>query len=174
MKRTFIAVMASAAVALALTGCATDVEIKPLAGVADPDVVARDGTTEVRIGDTRADLEHEYGMTQGPGDCAPRLPEQPALSPVFRGDELVLLWADPPLRTPEGISVGSPVSTLDQTYPDGIELVAPAQEQRFDGLLVTGGDHAYLFLHDQSTVQKVIVGSAEHATLLFHEGFGTC
>jgi hypothetical protein len=160
-------------VALVLTGSASGVDIRPLAKATGPDVVTAAGTAKIRIGDTSADLQSEHGMVQGPGDCAPRLPDQPAASPVLHDDRLVLLWASPPLHTPEGVGVGSAVSTLEQAYPDGTRLTAE-QDYGFDGLLVPAGDHAYLFLHDQTIVQKLIVGSAEHAVLLFRDGFGTC
>jgi len=71
--------------------------------------------------------------------------------------------------------VGDPVAQARATHPEAEELTAPAGSFRFDGLIATvGGDRAYLFLHDHDTVQKVVVGFAEHARRLFHDGFGTC
>lgn len=116
---------------------------------------------------------------QDPGDCAPRLPEHPALSPVFEGDRLVLLWVDPPLRTPAGLMVGSPVAAVRAAHPEAEELPAPAVPYQFPGLIVPvagpgGAGHAYLFLHDQQTVQKLIIGYEQHARRLYHERFGVC
>jgi hypothetical protein len=179
MKRTITVILAAGLVVLGLTGGATALTPSPAAespaaGVADPDVVTPQGLAQIQVGDTGTDLERDHGLTQRAGDCAPRLPDHPAASPVFDNDRLVLLWADPPLRTPEGITVGTPVTTLEEIHPDGEHLNAAPGTYRFDGVLVADGTHAYLFLHDGTTVQKLIVGSAAHAQLLFDEGFGTC
>src|SRR5690606_19077567 len=111
-----------------------------------------------------ADLERDHGLTQGPGDCAPRLPDHPEISPVLdRDDRLVLVWVNPPLQTAEGIGVGTPVDVVRRVHPGAEELRAPPGTQRFDGLLVTVGDRAYLYLHDGAEVRKVIVGFADYA-----------
>jgi hypothetical protein len=174
MKRTLMVVVASAIAALALAGGARAVGSAPAPQPVGPGPVTPQGVGDLRVGDTRTDLARDHGLTQRPGDCAPRLPDHPAVSPVFDRDRLVLLWADAPLRTPDGVGVGTPVAALSATYPAGEQLPAP-DEFRFDGLLVPGsGGNAYLFLHDGTTVQKVIAGSAEHARLLFHHDVGTC
>jgi hypothetical protein len=182
MKRTIAVILAAGLIVLGLTASTTAVTSSPggvndaasPGGVTDPDVVTTQGLAQIQVGDARAGLARDRGLTQRAGDCAPRLPDHPAASPVFDNDRLVLLWADPPLHTPEGIAVGTPVTTLHEVHPEGEHLPAEPGTHRFDGVLVADGAHAYLFLHDGTTVQKMIVGSAEHARLLFDEGFGTC
>src|SRR5690606_19074100 len=121
-----------------------------------PVVVDHQGYGTIRFGDTRAELERDHGLTQGTGDCAPRLPDHPELSPVLdRNDRLVLVCVNPPLQTPEGIGVGTPVDAVRRAHPDAEELAAPPGTQRFDGLLVTVDDRAYLYLHDGTEVRKV-------------------
>jgi hypothetical protein len=94
--------------------------------------------------------------------------------PVFVAGRLALVWADPPLRTPEGIAVGSPVADARRVYPAASNLAPPAGSYRFSGLLTTQRDRAYLFLHDGRAVQKVIVGYATHARRVFVEGYTGC
>jgi hypothetical protein len=161
-----------------LVGCGDTANPAP-AATEDPRVVSHLGRLEIQFGDTRAELQHDQGMVQRAGDCAPRLPGNPALSPVFDRDRLVLLWVDPPLRTPSGVMVGTPVDQVLEAYPEIEELPEPSRPFQFRGLLAevdTPGadDRAYLFLHDQNAVQKVIVGYEQDARRLFHEQFGTC
>lgn len=175
MNRARVTLAMVTALLAALAGCAGDTATRPLAsGQADPLVVSHEGVADIRFGDSRAELADEHGLTQGTGDCAPVLPDHPNVSPVFDQGQLVLLWADPPLHTPEGIAVGTDLATVRATHPEAESLSAPQETYRFDGLLATEHDRAYLFLHDHSQVQKVIIGFAEHARLLFEEGFGTC
>lgn len=165
--------LAAAMIMVGLVGCG---------GAPDPaastptaaDVVSTEGLGPIRFGEAREDLEREHGLVQRSGDCMPRLPAYPSASPVLDGDRLVLLWAEPPLRTPDGLTVGSPVTQVRQAYPEAQELAAPPESFQFDGLLVPVDDRAYLFLHDQDRVQKLIVGYERHARLLFTESFGTC
>jgi hypothetical protein len=174
MGRTLAGVMAAVIVAAGLAGCTGTADPAPAAATESPEVVSYQGLAGIRFGDSRTELAGEHGMVQASGDCAPQLPSYAGASPVFDDDRLVLLWADPPLHTPEGGAVGSPVATVNATYPEAEPLTAPLGSFQFDGLLVTSGDRAYLFLHDGTTVQKLIVGYEEHARLLFNEGFGTC
>jgi hypothetical protein len=174
MGRTLVGVMAAVTLAAGLAGCTGTADPAPAAATESPEVVSYQGLGGIRFGDSRTDLASEHGMVQASGDCAPRLPSYAGASPVFDGDRLVLLWADPPLHTPESIAVGAPVATVDATYPGAEPLTAPPGSFHFDGLLVTSGDRGYLFLHDGTTVQKLIAGYEEHARLLFDEGFGTC
>lgn len=175
MGRTLTGIMAAVMFAAGLVGCTGTRDPVPTATAAgDRQVVSHEGLAGIRFGATRADLARDHGLIDAPDDCAPQLPSYPGASPVFDGDRLVLLWADPPLRTPEGIAVGSPVGAVNDAHPDAEPLTAPPESFRFDGLLVTSGDRALLFLHDGTTVQKLIVGYDEHARRLFHEGFGTC
>jgi hypothetical protein len=174
MNRAIAVILAMSLAALGLGAATAVAQTTSPVQVVDPDVVTPQGLARIEIGDARADLQRDHGLAQRPGDCAPRLPDHPSASPVFDDDRLVLLWADPPLRTPDGIAVGTPVTEVRSTHPDAEPLTAPPGSYRFDGLLAVNGDRAYLFLHDGDTVQKLVVGSAEHARALFHEGFGTC
>lgn len=175
MRYGVLIALAATVFAGALVGCGGVDDPTTAAQYSDGrQVVTSTGLPEIEIGASRADLVRDQGLTQGPGDCAPLLPNRPAASPVFEDDRLVLLWANPPLRTPDGVAVGSPVVALRAQYPDAEPLSAAPGSHQYDGLLVTVDEHAYLFLHDQQQVQKLIVGSAEHARRLFHEGFGTC
>jgi hypothetical protein len=85
-----------------------------------------------------------------------------------------MLWAEPPLATPHGIAVGTPVGVVRQAHPGAEELAAPPGRRRYGGLLAVTGDRAYLYLHDGATVRKLIIGYAEHCRRLFEEGFGAC
>lgn len=175
LRRRFTAAVLTALLLTTAAGCAASAPAAtPTAPPTSDPVVDLQGFADIRFGDQRDRLEQEHALTQQPGACAPTLPGHPELSPVFADDRLVLLWVNPPGRTPEGVGVGSPVDAVQQHYPDGQELTAPADSGRFDGLLVTVNDRAYLFLHDGATVQKLIIGYADYARLLFEEGFGTC
>lgn len=170
MYRVISAVATALVVTLGLAGAGgAQPEIRN-----DSPVVTAAGLPDVRVGDTRTTLVHEQDLRQRPGDCSPRLPEYPSVSPVFDDDELVLLWADPPVRTPDGIGVGSPVDEVRAVYPDTEALRAPEGSYQFDGLLADAGERASLFLHDGDQVQKVIVGYDAHLQRLFQDGFGTC
>jgi hypothetical protein len=158
----------------AVVACTGQAESAEPAEPTGPAVVSDEGLGGIEFGQARADLEREYGLTEQPGDCAPRLPSYPGVSPVFEDGRLVLLWAEPPLETPHGIAVGTPVGVVRDTHPRAEELAAPAGSFRFDGLLAVTGDRAYLYLHDGVTVRKLIVGYAEHCRRLFEDGFGTC
>lgn len=180
MSRAVVVVMVMVA-AVGLAGCGDRADPAGPApessaeATGDPGVVSDLGLAGIRFGDTRADLARDHDLQEpGPGECAPTLPEHPQASPVFHAGRLVLLWVDPPLHTPAGIMVGSPVPAARAAYPGAEELAAPPESYRFDGLLAPVGDRAYLFLHDGERVQKVIVGYQEYARALFEEGFGTC
>lgn len=175
MRRRQIAVLVMFAIAaVGLAGSGGTAPPTARSEPSDADVVRDTGLATVELGATRAELAREHGLTQGEGDCAPRLPEYASASPVLADDRLVLLWAHPPLRTPEGLAVGSPVGDVRAAHPDAEELTAPPGSYRFDGLLAEVDDRAYLFLHDQERVQKLVVGYADAARHLFHDGFGTC
>lgn len=177
MRRTHAVVIGAALLAMTagLVGAAGSGQPVPAATQLNQPVVTPDGLSGVEFGEDRAALTRDHGLRQGPGDCAPRLPEQPAVSPVLDRDRLVLLWADPPVQTSDGFSVGTPIAQVRAAYPQAEELTAPSGSYRFDGTLVRlDGDRAYLFLHDQQQVQKLIVGYEHHARLLFSDGFGTC
>jgi hypothetical protein len=173
MRRQAILIMVILA---GLAGCSGTADPVPAAlSTADPQLVSHLGWAGIQFGDSRADLARDHGLIQRPGDCAARLPESPALSLVLDGDRLVLLWADPPLHTPAGLMVGSPVEAVRDAHPEAEDLPAPAAPFQFPGLIVPAGDaHAYLFLHDQRVVQKLVIGYEHHARRLYHGQFGVC
>jgi hypothetical protein len=176
-----LAITAAALVA-ALAGC-TDTDPSPGGHPTSnsspgpsygPHVVHFDGVPGIGFGDLRESLVAAGRLATGEDACGPTLSATPEVQPVFDGEKLVLLWADPPYRTPEGVGVGSPVTDVRRAYPEAERLTPPAGSHTFPGLLVTHNDRAYLFLHDDETVQKLIVGYTEYARRLFEHGFGEC
>lgn len=163
-----------AAGAVGLTGFSGATSPATAAEPADPEVVSHTGLATIGLGAAEADVARDHGLVQEASGCAPRLPAYPSASPVFQDGRLVLLWAHPPLRTPDGLAVGSPVDEVRAAHPGAEALAAAPGSHRFDALLATVDDRAYLFLHDQQQVQKLVVGYEEPARRLFHEGFGTC
>jgi hypothetical protein len=96
-----------------------------------------------------------------------------AASPVFDDDELVLIWAYPPLHTPENVMVGTPVLHVRAVYPAAVTL--PPSPGSFPALLVANGvGEAYLILHDDAIVQKLIVGRETAARELYASRLDTC
>jgi hypothetical protein len=139
------------------------------------DVIDFTGLPEIRIGATLAELT-QAGLidTNAPG-CGPQLRTEPTASPVFTDGRLVLLWAYPPLHTPEGIRVGSSLAAARTAYPKAVTLTRSPESHEYPGLLVIGPDNlAYLFLHDSGWIEKVIVGEESYVKLLFNTGFGSC
>jgi hypothetical protein len=144
----------------------------PQAQAADV-VVGLTGVGDVKFGLNRSQLTGQLN-TEVPG-CNTQLRAHPQASLVFtQDDELVLLWFNAPLRTPEGITTGSSLKAAKAAYPRATELRAPAGSQRFDGLLFSDGVYGYLFLHDGRTVEKAIAGYTEYLHRLFDSGFGVC
>lgn len=139
-----------------------------------PHVVHFAGHATIQFGQSRSDLQQRGVLRTHIEGCAAQLVATAELSPVFDGDRLVLLWVNPPYRTPEQVTVGSTVDEVRRAYPAASVLTPPAGSYTFPGLLVVQGDRAYLFLHDQKTVQKTIIGYAEHARRLYEHGFGAC
>ncbi|MFY1689254.1 hypothetical protein [Plantactinospora sp. WMMB782] len=146
-----------------------------------PGVLHLRGVDDIEFGDTeqelrrRGELDATFpGEDVSASDCGPSLTESATVSPVFAGDRLVLLWASPPVRTPEGVTAGTPVDQVEAAYPAATRLTAPPGSYRYDGLLAMQGDRAYLFLHDGRTVRKTVAGYTDYAKRLFDEGFGTC
>ena len=139
-----------------------------------PDVVHLDGLRDIEFGDTEQELARRGLLTPSIASCGPSLAGMDMVGPVFADDRLVLLWADPSMHTPEGVTSGTPVRQVQTTYPASTPLDAPQGTYRFDGLLVSEGDRSYLFLHDGRTVRKTVAGYTDYARKLFDEGFGTC
>jgi hypothetical protein len=148
--------------------------VGPDKGRYGPDVIHLDGLRDLEFGDSERQLTRDGVLAPQTAPCGPRLTGMSTVSPVFAEDRLVLLWADQPMQTPEGITIGTPIATARETYPDAKRLTAPRGSYRFDGLLATEGDRAYLFLHDGRTVRKTIAGYADYARRLFEDGFGAC
>ncbi|HEX5596953.1 MAG TPA: hypothetical protein VFX61_13200 [Micromonosporaceae bacterium] len=175
MKPRIVSVMIPLLLLSSLSGCTKPSQPlpKPTTPSYGPNIVHLGGVGDVGFGESRAELTRRGLLVAQPGPCGPGL-AIPAVSPVFADDRLVLLWADPPTRTPEGVTVGSPVTEARAAYPTARELTAPPGTYRFNGLLAEQDDRAYLFLHDGKTVRKTIAGYAEHVQRLFNDGFGTC
>ncbi|MET8909423.1 hypothetical protein [Micromonospora sp. NPDC004551] len=146
----------------------------PARPVGAAEVVSLDGLGNAEFGATEEDLTRRGVLRTDEDACGPTLAGHGSVSPIFVDDRLVLLWLDDPMSTPEGITVGTPVEAVHDAYPSVVGLHAPQEMQRFDGLLARSGDRAYLFLHDGTTVRKIIAGYADWARRLFDEGYGPC
>ena len=144
------------------------------AGAFGPDVVHLEGVRNIEFGDTERELTDRGVLRPEPAPCASHLAGLATVGPVFDRERLVLMWVSPPMHTPEGVTVGTPVNTVHDRYPAATELTAPQGTYRFDGLLAKEGDRAFLFLHDGRVVRKTVAGYADYAQKLFDEGFGTC
>jgi hypothetical protein len=177
-----VAVAAGFVALLAAGGCTGEAGARrgqptsaPATGAADRDVIDFTGLRGIRFGSSLRELSATGRVATEGNGCLPSFVGNEAAHPVFDGDRLVLIWAHPPLRTPEGVMVGSSVDVAKRAYPAAMALTPPVGSTTFPGLLVTGGgDRAYLLLHDQGQVQKLIVGYERYARLLFDTGFGTC
>jgi hypothetical protein len=163
------------AVLVALTtACAGGGDAPPPPATPGPDVVNYHGVRQMRFGETERALTDRGVVVRDVPRCGPRMARPNGVGPVFVDGRLALVWADPPLRTPEGIAVGSALADVRRAYPAANNLAAPAGNYRFSGLITTEGDRAYLFLHDGREVQKLIVGYARHARTLFQQGYAGC
>jgi hypothetical protein len=172
---TIAARAAALAALLALTtACAGGEDAHPPPATRPPDVVDYQGVRQMRFGETEGALTDRGVVVRDVPRCGPRMARPDGTGPVFVDGRLALVWADPPLRTPEGITVGSALADVRRAYPAGNDLAAPGGSYRFSGLITTEGDRAYLFLHDGRKVQKLIVGYARHARTLFQQGYAGC
>lgn len=144
---------------------------EPAATVA---VIDLDGLADVDFGDTENELTRRGKLHTDAYACGPTLAGHETVSPIFVDDRLVLLWVGDPVRTPEGVAAGTPLSEVHEHYPGARLLDAPHGTYRFDGLLAREGDRAYLFLHDGRTVRTVIAGYAAWAQRAFDEGHSPC
>lgn len=141
----------------------------------DPEVIDFSGLGDIRFGASMRALEAVGVVSTSEPACGPTFTGTDAATPVFDQDRLVLIWAYAPIHTPEGIMTGSSVDQARRVYPSAVPLTPPAGTSTFPGLLITGqGDRAYLLLHDQGQVQKLIVGLENYARLLYQTGFGSC
>lgn len=133
-----------------------------------------DGVGDIRFDQAKAELVTRGLLAPESGLCGRTLAGIEETVAIFAEDKLVLLWFNPPLATPEGVTVGTALTVARQRYPDAVEMMPPVGSYSFPGLLVVSGDRAYLFLHDGATVQKTIVGFERYARRLFETGFGNC
>ncbi|RLP99419.1 hypothetical protein EAD98_02485 [Micromonospora sp. CV4] len=138
------------------------------------EIIDLNGLRNIEFGDTEDELTRRGILRTDLDACGPMLAGHDTVSPVFAEDKLVLLWVGELMRTPEGITAGSPVDQVWSRYPSVTRLRAPQGTYRLDGLLAHHGDRAYLFLHDGRTVRKTIAGYADWARRLFDEGAGPC
>ncbi|WP_433265111.1 hypothetical protein ACQPWR_31790 [Micromonospora vinacea] len=138
------------------------------------EIIDLSGLRNIEFGATEDELTRRGILRTSLDACGPVLAGHDTVSPVFMEDKLVLLWVGEPMRTPEGITAGSPVGKVWDRYPEVSRLRAPQGTHRLDGLLARSGDRAYLFLHDGRTVRKTIAGYADWARRLFDEGAGPC
>lgn len=138
------------------------------------EIIGLNGLQNIEFGATEDELTRRGILRTSLDACGPVLAGHDTVSPVFVEDKLVLLWVGDPMRTPEGITAGSPVNQVWDRYPEVSRLRAPQGTHRLDGLLARSGDRAYLFLHDGRTVRKTIAGYADWARRLFAEGAGPC
>jgi hypothetical protein len=139
------------------------------------DVIDFTGVRGIHFGDSRAQMI-QAGLLNSPTNaCALALTATASAHPIFDQDKLVLIWAYPPLHTPEGIMVGSPLAAVTNDYPQAVTLTPAAGNPTFPAYLVANASGAaYLFLHDATTVQKLIVGYEDYVRLLYSSGFGSC
>jgi hypothetical protein len=140
------------------------------------DTISYSGTHNVHFGQTLAELQARHLLPASPGPgCALHFLTFASADPVFDRGRLVLIWAYPPLHTPEGVAVGSALNAARVAYPNALALAAPTGSGRFDGLLVPDGHgEAYLLLHDGRQVQKLVVGFEPYARQLFATNYGAC
>ncbi|MEH1165845.1 hypothetical protein V6V47_10720 [Micromonospora sp. CPCC 205539] len=138
------------------------------------EIIDLNGLRNIEFGDTEDELTRRGILRTDLDACGPVLAGLDTVSPVFVEDKLVLLWVADPMRTPEGITAGSPVDEVWSHYSSVTRLRAPQGTYRLDGLLARNGDRGYLFLHDGHTVRKTIAGYADWARRLFDEGAGPC
>jgi hypothetical protein len=171
----FIATLLTAA-SIAGSGARPHAPVDPTGptGPTVDEVIDLDGLAGAEFGDSQQELAERGLLQEAAESCGPTLVGHETVSPIFYHDRLVLLWVSAPVRTPEGVTVGTPVDDLHTRFPSLARLGAPEGTYRFDGLLAQRGDRAYLFLHDGRTVRKTIAGYAEYARRLFAEGHGPC
>jgi hypothetical protein len=162
--------------AVLVGGCAQPIAGPPRGATpttADATVINFTGTDSVRWGETLEQLRDAGQMAPSPDGCGPRFLDIEGAGPVFEDDRLVLIWAYPPLHTPENVMVGTPIPTVRVAYPRAVAL--PSAPGLFDAMLVANGlGQAYLILHDGTIVQKLIVGLESAARRLYASRLDTC
>jgi hypothetical protein len=139
----------------------------------DPTVIDFSGTNGLHWGETLTGMRDAGLMAASSDGCGPRFTDIEGAGPVFENGRLVLIWAYPPLHTPEDVMVGTPLSSVRRAYPQAVTL--PLTPGLFAALLVANGlGEAYLILHDGTIVQKLIVGLEAAARRLYASRLDTC
>lgn len=176
MRRT-IAIVACVALTIA-TGCSRDrgsgPEPSPTASAGyAANVVHPLGIGPILFGDTSKDLLARKLIKPGEQGCdgtkvydVPKYADSADL--VFNAqDQLALIWVlSPGVKTPENLTVDSPIDAVRKAYPDAEELAA--NQNSFPGLLVKGKKTAYLFLYEPTA--KVVVKLLAGYTDILREG----
>jgi len=126
-----------------------------------PNVVHLEGVGAIRFGENREELvgrklvaaSDEMGCDGQPVYDIPGYVDAADL--IFNGqDKLGFVWVlTPGVRTPEQLTVDSPMADVRKAYPDAEEL--PASERSFPGLLVKAEKTSFLFLYEPQTQQVV-------------------
>src|SRR6476660_8125689 len=118
-------------------------------GPGPPGVLTRDGYEQLTVGATVAELLARGAVRAEPSACGGYVATvSPSVRPVFANGRLVLVWADPPVRTAEGIGVASTTDQVRQAYRDVRTLPSPDRPGAFPGMLAPENDRTYLFLYD--------------------------
>jgi hypothetical protein len=176
MRRT-IAIVACVALTIA-TGCSRDrgsgPEPSPTASAGyAANVVHPLGIGPILFGDTSKDLLARKLIKPGEQGCdgtkvydVPKYADSADL--VFNAqDQLALIWVlSPGVKTPENLTVDSPIDAVRKAYPDAEELAA--NQNSVPGLLVKGKKTAYLFLYEPTA--KVVVKLLAGYTDILREG----
>ena len=76
------------------------------------EIIDLNGLRNIEFGDTEDELTRRGILRTSLDACGPMLAGHDTVSPVFVDDRLVLLWVGDPMRTPEGITAGSPVDEV--------------------------------------------------------------
>lgn len=138
-------------------------------------VLTRRGYEQLTIGATVDELLARGAVRAEPSACGGYVATaSPSVRPVFADGRLVLVWADPPVRTAEGIGVGSTTDQVRQAYPDVRTLPPPNRPGAFPGMLAPEHHRTYLFLYDGDQVQKVLAGYTADAERLYSGALSPC
>lgn len=139
----------------------------------DRNTITLSGFDDIHFGESRSELTARHGLRTTRAGCRPRFTDRSQLGPVFVDGKLAMLWADPPLHTPEGVSVGTTVTQARQSYPDAVSLPPPGP-YRYAGLLATKDGMGYLFLYQDDAVDKMVVGYENYLRQTFPTAASSC
>src|SRR6185312_9921096 len=107
----FIAMLLTAA-SIAGSGPPPPGPMPPNRPAGNVEVIDLNGLRNIEFGDTEAELTRRGVLRTDQDACGPVLTGHDTVSPVFIEDRLVLLWVGDPMRTPEGITAGSPIDEV--------------------------------------------------------------